>query len=193
MNEEDAFKIPIDSTPGSWNTVMSTFNHSSSFNRSWERKVVEEGAGGKPSVQMSTPFQTITSTGFPFPTSSFLTPHNYHFGNCNGSFHSSDDSLQATLDVSDYAPEDLKVSVIGQYVVVEATHAEKADQLGLIERHFVRKFNLPRNANPEKVQSNLTSDGQLTVSVKSEKAKEVSPPRTIPIKVVTQPQNGSTA
>lgn len=52
---------------------MSTYNHSSSYNRTYERKVIEEG-GGKPSVQISAPFQTITSTGvgFPLPSSSFI-------------------------------------------------------------------------------------------------------------------------
>jgi len=177
--------------PGAWNTVMSTYNHSSSYNRTYERKVIEEG--GKPTVQISAPFQTITSTGgvFPLPSSSFIAPHNYHFGNCSGSFHCSDDSLSATLDVSGFAPEDLKVSVIGQHIVVEASHPEKQDQLGSIERKFIRKFNLPKNAAPESVVSNLTSDGQLTISAQSNKAKEASPPKTIPIKVVTQPQNGN--
>jgi len=181
--------------PGVWNTVMSTYNHSSSYNRTYERKIIEEGggSGGKPTVQISAPFQTITSTGpgFPLPSSSFITPHNYHFGNCSGSFQFSDDNLNATLDVSGFAPEDLKVSVIGQHIVVEAKHPEKQDQLGLIERHFIRKFNLPRNASPESVVSNLTSDGTLTISAHSAKSKEASPPRTIPIKVVTQSQNGS--
>lgn len=83
-----------------------------------------------------------------------------------------------------------QVSVIGQFVVVEAKHPEKQDQLGFIERSFTRKFNLPRNASPESVVSNLTSDGQLTITAQSNKAKEQSPPKTIPIKVVTQAQNG---
>jgi crystallin alpha B len=98
--------------------------------------------------------------------------------------------VNATLDVSGFAPEDLKVSVVGQFVVVEAKHPEKQDQLGFIERSFIRKFNLPRNASPESVVSNLTSDGQLTITAQSSKAKEQSPPKTIPIKVVTQ-KNGN--
>lgn len=186
---------------------MSSYNHSSSYNRTYERKIIEEG--GKPTVQISAPFQTITSTGAGFtlptlPTASFITPHNYHFGNCSGSFQCSDDSLSTSLDVSGFAPEDLKVcllskfdklyfqvSVIDQQIVVEAKHGEKQDQLGTIERHFIRKFALPRNASPESVVSNLTSDGQLSITAQSAKAKDVSPPRTIPIKVVTQPQNGN--
>lgn len=170
---------------------MSSYNHSSSYNRTYERKVIEEG--GKPTVQISAPFQTITSTGglgFPLPSSSFIAPYITNFGNCSGSFSFSDDSLNATLDVSEFPAENLKVSVVGQQIIVEASHPEKQDQLGAISRSFVRKFNLPRNATPESVVSNLTSDGQLSISAKSTKAKEASPPKTIPIKVVTQSQNG---
>ena len=107
------------------------------------------------------------------PSSSFLMgPHNYHFGtSTSGSFHSTDDSFSATLDVAPYAPEDLKVSVIGRQIVIEATHPEKADELGLIQRSFVRKFALPKNADPESVQSNLSSDGLLTVQVYPPKPK----------------------
>ncbi len=54
--------------------------------------------------------------------------------------------------------------MIGAYIVVEARHPEKSDDLGLIERHFVRKFNLPKYVNPDLVTSNLTHDGQLTIS-----------------------------
>lgn len=91
-----------------------SYNHSSSYNRTYERKVIEEG-GGKPTVRISGPFQTISQGGgIPFsipsiPSSSFITPHNYHFGNCNGSFSSNDDNLSAQLDVSGFAPEELKV------------------------------------------------------------------------------------
>ncbi|CAD5219694.1 unnamed protein product [Bursaphelenchus okinawaensis] len=182
--------------PGSevWHTVMS-YNHSSSYNRTYERKVIEEG-GGKPTVRISSPFQTVTagSGGIPFsipslPSSSFITPHNYHFGNCAGSFSSNDDSLNAILDVSGFAPEDLKVSVNGRQIVIEAKHGEKQDELGSIERSFVRKFNLPKNATPESVTSNLTGEGQLTITAQAPQQQQQTQSQTIPIKVQT---NGST-
>ena len=101
-----------------------------------------------------------------------MSPHNYHFGSStSGSFHASDDSFSATLDVSAYAPEDLKVSVVGRHIVIEAKHPEKADELGLIERSFTRKLLLPKNADPESVSSNLSSDGLLTVQVLPPKPK----------------------
>uniref|UniRef100_A0AC34GQ81 SHSP domain-containing protein n=1 Tax=Panagrolaimus sp. ES5 TaxID=591445 RepID=A0AC34GQ81_9BILA len=162
---------------------MTTVNHSSSYNRTYERKVVEDGPrGGIPSA-----FQGLSNMSSFQPSSSFImSPHNYHFGSStSGSFHASDDSFSATLDVGAYAPEDLKVSVVGRHIVIEAKHPEKADELGLIERSFTRKFVLPKNADPESVSSNLSSDGLLTVQVLPPKPKEVSPSRTIPIKIVT--------
>lgn len=93
---------------------MTSYNHSSSYNRSYERKVTEEGG---PSIRIhnsSSPLQTIKTTlgGFPNGSnSSFMNPHNYHFGTSTlGSFHSSDDNFNATLDVSPFAAEDLKVN-----------------------------------------------------------------------------------
>lgn len=129
-----------------FSTLMSTYNHSSSYNRTYERKVIEEG--GRPHI--TAPFQTITTSGvgFPLPSSSFIAPYNYQFGS-SGSFSFSDDHLSVSLDVSGFDPEQLKVSVIGQFIVVEAKHPEKQDHLGLIERSFVRKFNLPKHASPE--------------------------------------------
>ncbi|VDM63151.1 unnamed protein product [Angiostrongylus costaricensis] len=88
----------------------------------------------------------------------------------------------------------LQVSVIGQFIVVEGKHPEKADEFGFIERHFIRykkifsnslKFNLPRNVQPEGVSSNLTSDGTLTIQAFPLKPKDGSPARAIPIKIVS--------
>ncbi|KAI3421089.1 hypothetical protein GPALN_014715 [Globodera pallida] len=85
------------------------------------------------------------------------------------------------------------VSVVGNQIVVEGKHGEKQDSLGSIERHFVRKFAMPRNATADSVNSNLTSDGMLTVTASAPKAKDNSPIRTIPVKIVAggqQQQNG---
>ncbi|WKY05878.1 hypothetical protein Q1695_006245 [Nippostrongylus brasiliensis] len=77
-----------------------------------------------------------------------------------------------------------QVSVIGQFIVVEGKHPEKPDEFGTIERHFIRKFNLPRNVQPEGVSSNLTGDGTLSIKAEPPKPKEGSPARPIPIKIV---------
>lgn len=93
---------------------MSTYNHSSSYNRSYERKVTEEGSPSIRIYNSSSPLQTIKSTLSGFPNgsnSSFMNAHNYHFGSStSGSFHSSDDNFSVTIDVSAFAAEDLKVN-----------------------------------------------------------------------------------
>ncbi|KAF7635776.1 SHSP domain-containing protein [Meloidogyne graminicola] len=157
---------------------MSTFNQSSSYNRTFERKVVEESV---PRLLTSSPLHTIKAmSGFGSPgdlglgSTSFVQPHNYHFGTAtSGSFQLSDDYLSVSMDVSSFAPEDLKV-----YFLIN-------------ERHFIRKFTLPRNAHPDLVQSNLTSDGHLTITASAPKMKETSPGRTIPIKIVNTNTSGS--
>uniref|UniRef100_A0A914DN43 SHSP domain-containing protein n=1 Tax=Acrobeloides nanus TaxID=290746 RepID=A0A914DN43_9BILA len=173
------------------NIKMSTYNHSSSYNRTYERKVVEEAPTA---IRYQSPIHEFQSR-IPFPTgfsdiktvpSSFVNAHDYKFGtSTSGSFHSSEDSIHVTMDVSAFAPEDLNVSVVGSYIVIEGRHAEKPDELGLIERHFIRKFPLPRLVHPDSVTSNLTSDGQLTIKADPPKPKGDSPARTIPIKIVT--------
>ncbi|CAJ0557971.1 unnamed protein product, partial [Mesorhabditis spiculigera] len=47
-----------------------------------------------------------------------------------------DDSVQITINVSDYKAEELKVSVVGDFIVIEAKHGERTDELGSIERQF---------------------------------------------------------
>ncbi|KAI1726673.1 hsp20/alpha crystallin family domain-containing protein [Ditylenchus destructor] len=176
---------------------MSSYNHSSSYNRTYERQVIEEGIPTSiHRMHTSSPIHAIKSTLSGFPTgasSSFVQPHNYHFGTAtSGSFHTSDDSFSAVLDVSAFAPEELKVSVVGNQIVIEGKHPEKTDDLGSIERHFIRKFVLPRNVPAEAVSSNL-AEGRLTISGEAPKHKENSPARTIPIKIVNQPANPGAA
>lgn len=49
-------------------------------------------------------------------------------------------------------------------MVVEGKHEEKADEHGYISRHFVRKYLLPADTEPEQVASTLSSDGVLTIT-----------------------------
>uniref|UniRef100_A0A1I7XE03 SHSP domain-containing protein n=1 Tax=Heterorhabditis bacteriophora TaxID=37862 RepID=A0A1I7XE03_HETBA len=166
---------------------MTTYNHSSSYNRTYEKKVIEE----TPRIRITSHSPFATHHVIPPSFSSF--PSSYSFGGNIGSVHTTDDSFTATLDLSQFKPEDLKVSVIGQYIVIEGKHGEKEDELGLIERHFIRKFALPKNIQPEDVTSNLTSEGTLTVQAFPPKPKESSPARSIPIKIVTPSLSSQTS
>lgn len=55
------------------------------------------------------------------------------------------------------------MKVIGKQVQIEGKQEERTDEHGLISRHFVRKYHLPRGVDPETVHSSLNKDGQLHV------------------------------
>ncbi|XP_047098324.1 alpha-crystallin A chain-like [Schistocerca piceifrons] len=76
----------------------------------------------------------------------------------------SKDGFKVTLDVQHFKEGDLKVKVVGNQVVVEAEHDERQDEHGLISRSLRRKYALPDNVDIEKVASELSSDGILTIT-----------------------------
>jgi len=75
------------------------------------------------------------------------------------------DGFQVCMDVAQFKPNELNVKVIENCIVVEGKHEERADEHGYIERHFVRRYTLPKGYEADKVVSTLSSDGVLTVSV----------------------------
>ncbi|XP_012215274.2 protein lethal(2)essential for life [Linepithema humile] len=77
--------------------------------------------------------------------------------NDEGKFH-------VSLDVQQFKPDEVNVKVIDNIVVVEGKHEEKKDEHGLVSRHFVRKYMVPEQCDPEKIMSTLSSDGVLTIT-----------------------------
>ena len=82
-----------------------------------------------------------------------------------------DSKFEVTLDVPQYKPEELKVTVINNVLSIEGKHAdEKKDQSddsafsSSVMRQFSRKWTLPEGCDPDKVISNLSSDGILMVT-----------------------------
>nr|ADX36150.1 heat shock protein 23 [Delia antiqua] len=75
------------------------------------------------------------------------------------------DGFQVCMDVQQFKPSELNVKVIDNCVIVEGKHEEREDDHGFITRHFVRRYALPKGYDSNKVQSTLSSDGVLTVSV----------------------------
>jgi crystallin alpha B len=68
------------------------------------------------------------------------------------------------LDVQQFAPEEVHVKTVENYVIIEGKHEEKEDPHGFISRHFTRKYHLPEGVKGESVNCNLSSDGILTIS-----------------------------
>jgi crystallin alpha B len=72
-------------------------------------------------------------------------------------------TLQVNLDVQQFKPEELKVRVVDDYLVVEAKHEERSDEHGFISRQFTRRYKLPEDVDPLALVSKLSSDGVLSL------------------------------
>ncbi|KAH8384483.1 heat shock protein 27 [Drosophila serrata] len=89
------------------------------------------------------------------------------------------DGFQVCMDVSQFKPNELSVKVVDKTVVVEGRHEEREDGHGLIQRHFVRKYTLPKDFDPNDVVSTVSSDGVLTLKAPPPPSKEQSKPERI--------------
>lgn len=76
------------------------------------------------------------------------------------------------MDVSQFKPNELTVKVVDNTVVVEGKHEEREDGHGMIQRHFVRKYTLPKGFDPNEVVSTVSSDGVLTLKAPPPPSKE---------------------
>lgn len=96
--------------------------------------------------------------------------------------------FQVSLDVQQFAPEEMSVKVVGKNVVVEGKHEEKQDEHGWISRQFVRKYIVPEQCDIDQLKSSLSSDGILMITAPR---KEIDPTskneRIIKIQITGKP------
>lgn len=88
------------------------------------------------------------------------------------------DDFVVTVDVQHFAPEDITVKVVDNFLEVEAKHDERPDDHGFIYRYFKRRYPLPDGYNAESIVPKLSSDGVLTVrapKLQNEKRERVIP------------------
>ncbi|KHN78155.1 Small heat shock protein OV25-1 [Toxocara canis] len=109
-------------------------------------------------------------------------------GNVVGNVTNDKEKFAVEMDVSQFAPEELKVEVRDNHLVVEGHHEERSDQHGTIERHFVRRYALPKNADVQTVSSHLSDVGILTI-IAPKTTSTLPPTRKIPIQ--TTPRAGA--
>nr|ASQ43191.1 HSP21.5a [Choristoneura fumiferana] len=111
-----------------------------------------------------------------------------------GSITSDNEKFQINVDVQHFRPEEVSVKVIDKHVIVEGKHEEKQDEHGYVSRQFVRRYALPEGCLPDTVQSNLSSDGVLTVTAPKVLALPSTGERIVPITHTgpVQKQIGST-
>lgn len=96
--------------------------------------------------------------------------------------------FQVSLDVQQFAPEEITVKVVGKNVIVEGKHEEKQDEHGWISRQFVRKYIVPEQCDIDQLKSSLSSDGILMITAPR---KEIDPTskneRIIKIQITGKP------
>lgn len=76
--------------------------------------------------------------------------------------------LQLALDVSDYKPEDLKIKLVDDNLVVEAISESSAED-SYSRNHFKRWFKLPQDCKLEDIRSKLTRDNKLVIELPTKK------------------------
>jgi len=81
--------------------------------------------------------------------------------------------LEISLNTTGYKPEELKVNVSDDEVKVEGKHEERSEEGELmVERNFCKTYTLPHGAVKEKVESNLSDDGVMVITVPKKKRIE---------------------
>lgn len=91
------------------------------------------------------------------------------------------EGLKIKMDVSQFKPKELTVKTIDDYIIVEGKHDEVQDEHGSIQRHFVRKYQLPEGLDYKQVKTTLSADGILCVSAPPVGKPALENERVIPI------------
>lgn len=74
----------------------------------------------------------------------------------------------------------IQVAVVSGELMIEGSHEEMDDENRRIERHFVRKYTLPKECQIDAIVSHLSRDGMLTVSAPKNSIRNELP-RVVPI------------
>lgn len=86
---------------------------------------------------------------------------------------STGDKFVITVDVADYAPEEIKVKTVDQSVVVEGKHEEnRPGGQRYVSRNFSRSWTIPSDVDPVAITSKLSANGRLTI----EAPRKLPPP-----------------
>lgn len=92
------------------------------------------------------------------------------------------DHFRIALDVAQFAPDEITVKTVDNYVIVHAKHEERPDEHGFVSREFTRRYLLPDGIDPVTITSALSRDGVLSVEAPAPKPESPKPnERIIPI------------
>lgn len=91
------------------------------------------------------------------------------------------DKFQLQLDLADFKPEEVRVSLVGNQVIVRARSERKSDGGSTFVREFSHSVTLPDNVDPDTVRSVLNSDGSLCIEGPRKLVAAPQEPREMPI------------
>lgn len=88
------------------------------------------------------------------------------------------------LDVSHFKPEEVKVKIADDMLIVEASHDEKKDEHGFVTRSLKRRYPLPKDVDAQAFVSELTKDGMLTIRAPKIDVHQKAKERVVPVQIV---------
>jgi HSP20 family molecular chaperone IbpA len=109
------------------------------------------------------------------------------------SVSTTDDKFEVKVDITNFTPEEINVSVKDNSIIIEAKHEEKEDKFGFISRQFTRRFVLPEGVVLDQMNCKVVADNVIVISAPRivEKEKPVSNEKFIPISIVNSSTNSS--
>merc|ERR1712061_447562 len=99
------------------------------------------------------------------------------------SYSDTEDKLEISLNTSGYKAEEIKINIEGEELRVSGRHEERSEAgQVMVARQFTKSYSLPQGALREKVESNLSQDGVLVITVpKEKKIQEIKSERNIAV------------
>uniref|UniRef100_A0A914CIS3 SHSP domain-containing protein n=1 Tax=Acrobeloides nanus TaxID=290746 RepID=A0A914CIS3_9BILA len=89
------------------------------------------------------------------------------------------------VDASGFRPEELKVDLEGDEIIITANHEEKHEHESVM-RHFARRLRIPEHIQKESLQCDLDKRGHLTLTGHGDK---ITKPKRVPIYRVYEGKN----
>lgn len=74
--------------------------------------------------------------------------------------------IEMKLDVSNYQPNEIKVSINGNDLVVRAEHNDDRPPKSSTRAYFYKQISLPPNTDPNTLSSEYHPDGSLHITAK---------------------------
>lgn len=94
-----------------------------------------------------------------------------------------DNMFKVMMNVKQFRPEEINVKVVDDFIVVHGKHEEHADEHGFVMREFTRRYKIPEDVDPSKLNSSLSRDGILTIQAPRKVAPLPENERVIPVTI----------